>query len=94
MLKVAVFGVGVLLLAAALLVLTAFGSVPVAILLAINGALIVGGVLFERSRYRPSVDRKRGRWERTGERFVDPSTGHQVEVFYNPDTGQRDYVER
>jgi uncharacterized protein (DUF58 family) len=56
-------------------------------------AVLLLALLFERWRYRPRVDRRRGRWQRTGERFVDPTTDRSVEVLYNPDTGERDYVE-
>ncbi len=63
------------------------------IYLAASGAVIAGAVLFERSGYRPRIDRTRGRWLPTGERFVDPTTGHMVEVRYNPESGERDYVD-
>ena len=56
-----------------------------------EASVLVGALLLERWRYRPPTDRQRGRWQSTGERFVDPSTGHLVEVFFNPDTGERDY---
>jgi len=31
-------------------------------------------------------------WEATGERFIDPETGKQVTVYYDPKSGQRQYV--
>jgi hypothetical protein len=34
-----------------------------------------------------------GRWQATGERFVDPETGALVTVWYDPETGERRYVE-
>jgi hypothetical protein len=34
-----------------------------------------------------------GQWQPTGERFNDPTTGQVVEVYYNPQTGERDYRE-
>jgi len=58
-----------------------------------EACVLLGALLFERWRYRPPIDRGSGKWERTGERIVDPSTGRVTEVFYNPDTGERDYVE-
>ncbi len=61
--------------------------------LAVNGLLIVGAILFERRGYRSQVDRTRGKWQPTGERFTDPATGQIVEVYYNPQTGERDYRE-
>jgi hypothetical protein len=61
-------------------------------------ALVVGGVivvaiLFER-RYRNDSRSPDGRWQPTGERFADPTTGKDVEVFYDPKSGERRYVER
>jgi hypothetical protein len=55
--------------------------------------LITGGILFERSGYRSQVNRTLGKWQPTGERFNDPTTGQVVEVYYNPQTGERDYRE-
>jgi ABC-type branched-subunit amino acid transport system substrate-binding protein len=46
---------------------------------------------FERSRYRPKVDRSSGQWQPTGETFVDPATGEKTVVYYNARTGERDY---
>lgn len=55
------------------------------------GALFIGGTIFER-RYRPKSSAS-GPWEATGERFVDPTTGKMTEVRYNPQTGERKYVD-
>jgi len=63
------------------------------IYLAINGLVIIGAILFERSGYRTNADRTRGKWQPTGERFNDPTSGQIVEVYYNPQTGERDYRE-
>jgi len=57
----------------------------------VNGAIVTAALLFERGRYRPTIA-PRGKWEETGERFVDPSTGQLMKVRYNPQTGARDYV--
>jgi hypothetical protein len=57
----------------------------------IGGAVIVLATLFERWRYRnrnASVD---GDWQPTGERFVDPETGKNVEVLYDAGSGERRY---
>ena len=64
----------------------------VALYFGIYGVVIVGAIVFERSHYRPPVDRTRGAWEPTGERFLDPTTGQLMEVYHNPATGERDYV--
>ena len=62
-----------------------------AVELGIFGALILIGTFFE-ARYR---GRRAGRagWQSTGERFVDPTTGKLIDVRYNPQTGERAYVE-
>ena len=31
-------------------------------------------------------------WERTGERFIDPTSDEMLEVWYRPQTGERAYV--
>jgi hypothetical protein len=38
---------------------------------------------------RPGVDNRAS--EPTNEVFVDPSTGQQMRVWYNPSTGEREY---
>ena len=59
------------------------------------GAALVGGILLERGRYKraerqpPEPD-----WVATDERFIDPSSGEPVTVFYRPSTGERRYVGR
>ena len=56
------------------------------------GALIVLGTVFERWRYRRNDTRPGAGWEPTGERFEDPETGKVVQVFYDPQSGERRYV--
>jgi hypothetical protein len=56
------------------------------------GTLILIGTLFERWRYRHVVQPSNGQWQRTDERFLDPSTGDPVEVLFDPRTGERRYV--
>lgn len=73
------------------ILLAAHVTIVLVIYLAVNGLLIVGGILFERKGYRPRVSQTGGNWQRTGERFVDPTTKREVEVYYNPQTGERDY---
>jgi hypothetical protein len=92
MLRTAVLIVGCLVLALGAYLCTkgvAFGGVQTVIV----GAVIVLAMLFERWRYHnrnASVD---GDWQPTGERFVDPGTGKNVEVLYNPQSGERRYRE-
>ena len=57
-----------------------------------GGLIVLFGTVYERWRYRHLAERPDGSWEATGERFVDPSTGDPVEVFYDPRTGERRYV--
>ena len=56
------------------------------------GGLIVLGTVFERWRYRPRDARPGARWQPTGERFEDPQTGQTVQVYYDPESGERRYV--
>ncbi|MGH8279945.1 MAG: hypothetical protein ACRETQ_10350 [Gammaproteobacteria bacterium] len=90
MLKYFVIALGVAGLVAAVVCLAFELFVP-AIYLFIEGAVVIVAVLFEPWRYLPKVNRNRGQWQATGERFRDPTSGKLVEVFYNPETGQRDY---
>jgi hypothetical protein len=60
--------------------------------LLVNGGVILAALLLERSHYRPEPP-VGARWEATGERFVDPATGHQIEVRYDRNTGARDYID-
>lgn len=85
-----VLGIAGLVGGAACILLTRWG--PAIDLLAGSGVLIAA-LLLERWRYTRAVHRSTGRWEATGERFLDPTSGEQVEVFYNPETGERDYRE-
>lgn len=57
------------------------------------GIVIILGTLFERWRYTQSGRPLNGRWQSTGERFADPTTGKEMEVFYDPSSGERRYVE-
>jgi hypothetical protein len=85
-------GLLVLVVAGVLLVVVQ-APLPLVLYLAVSGMLLAGGILFERRGYHPRINRRLGGWQSTGERFVDPTTGHLMEVRYNPETGERDYVE-
>ncbi len=56
------------------------------------GVIVLIGTLFERWRYRRIEEPPKGDWQRTGEQFIDPSTGVPVEVMFDPRTGERRYV--
>jgi hypothetical protein len=58
------------------------------------GGIVALGILFERWRYRKPEAPTDARWQPTDERFIDPATGRNVEVFYDPASGERRYVER
>ncbi len=96
MLRNWVLGIGVALLAAALLVLIAgWPFFPFAIWLGILGLGMTLGVLYERRGDTPVANRPPGPdWVETGERFVDPETGKLVSVYHQPRTGERRYVGR
>lgn len=56
------------------------------------GVIVLIGTLFERWRYRRIEEPSNGRWQRTDEKFIDPSTGEPVEVMFDPRSGERRYV--
>jgi membrane protein implicated in regulation of membrane protease activity len=86
--------VGILdLIVAAVLLFVVQAPLVVVFYLAASGVVIAGAILFERRGYHPNVDRARGKWQLTGERFVDPTTGKMMQVRFNPETGERDYIE-
>ena len=93
MLRRVLIAYGLLCLIGAVILLAAHVTFALVIYLAINGLIITGGILFESSGYRSNADRTQGKWQPTGERFNDPTTGQEVEVYYNPQTGERDYRE-
>jgi hypothetical protein len=59
----------------------------------VGGSVLVLGTLFERWRYHNRNASADGDWQLTGERFVDPSTGKNVEVLYDARSGERRYKE-
>lgn len=85
-------GLGTLYLLGALFLLLRHALLWLAVYLLLSGGLLIGAILFERRGYRGRRARL-GDWQPTGERFVDPTTRRLVEVYYDPTTGARDYVE-
>ncbi len=61
---------------------------------AVLGLVIVIGVAFERWRYKPPVTGVTANFVATPERFIDTDTGRPVQVFVDPNSGERRYVER
>jgi hypothetical protein len=92
MLRAALLIFGCLIMAlGAYLCSTGLGSGGVQML--IGGAVLVLGTLFERWRYHNRNASVEGDWQPTGERFVDPETGKNVEVLYDAGSGERRYRE-
>ena len=92
MLKKLVVAAGVVLLAAGGVAAAAHAYGPALYLFVTGGAYSVG-VLLERWRYSPPPPRI-GNWHTTGERFLDPTSGKMVEVYFNRETGERHYREQ
>lgn len=92
MLKKLLIGLGILCFIAAAMLIIAHVYVFAGYLI-VAGIVLVGSMLIERWRYRPKANMNQGAWQRTGERFRDPTTGKLVEVLYNPETGERQYRE-
>jgi membrane protein implicated in regulation of membrane protease activity len=79
------------------LLLTAAGAIGLLFgypvwMLALWGGVLLIAVLFERWRYRKTQVEGRGKWEQTGEKFIDPESGEAMEVLYEPVSGERRYV--
>lgn len=71
------------------LILQAFGGgIPLIGL----GALILIGLALEPRYGRPRDGDLDGRWQRTGERFIDDESGEPVEVWYDARSGKRRYA--
>ncbi|HJS91604.1 MAG TPA: hypothetical protein VJ738_16680 [Steroidobacteraceae bacterium] len=91
MLRAVVLGIGGIAVAAGALLIGA-GTRGPGLNLILIGAVVILGTVFERWRYRHAPPPPGARWERTGERFVDPATGDTMEVYYDPASGERRYL--
>lgn len=69
-------------------VLTSYGALEVAIVVAAVGFTWWGRRRRLRSRRKPQLTG----FVRTEETFFDPTTGIQQQVWFNPETGERRYV--
>ena len=84
---------GTLLLVAALVSLF-YEVIGLTLWLTVNGLALTLGIGYERWRYKANrPQRPDSRWQATGERFVDPASGRLVQVYYDPASGERSYVE-
>jgi hypothetical protein len=90
MLRNALLAAGVVGLVVGVVLLLA-GQYEPGLQVLIGSGVLTAGVAFERWRYVRSLTSPEGRWLPTGERFVDPTTYRLTDVYYNPDTGERDY---
>lgn len=93
MLRRALVGLGGVAIVGGVLLIAAGFAFPTGIDLLGAGVIVTLALLFERRGYRPRVNRANGQWESTDERFIDPTSGHLIEVRYNPESGERDYVD-
>jgi hypothetical protein len=91
MLRAAVISAGALLTCAGAVLLGA-GIRPAGWEALGIGLIVLTGTLFERWRYSSVAASAEGRWQRTGERFIDPTSGEPIEVLFDPATGERRYV--
>lgn len=105
--RVLVGALGLLMLLGGIGIAAGGGSTLLALFLFIPGAVLLAGVILERTRYR-SLDAERSgaghgpgggepgpaepRFRPTDERFVDPTTGVPMRVYADPRTGERRYV--
>jgi len=90
-----VLALGIIFAAAGAALCLLHRTCPPGIQLLFIGAVVIAGVVFERWRYRNKESRPAANsaWQQTGERFVDPESGRTMEVFYDPATGDRRYVD-
>jgi hypothetical protein len=95
MLRSILLVIGIAMLGAAPILALCHAPLPAVIWLSVWGILLVGGLLFERGRYKPAERGQPGPgWIATDECFVDPHTGERVTVFYQPSSGERRYIGR
>ena len=81
----------VLVAVAALVVLG--HSVPGLAAAGVWAVILLASALFEQRRYKRLLEAPPGAdWAATNERFIDPATGAEVVVYFNPKTGGRSYV--
>jgi hypothetical protein len=92
-LRLVLFLVGGILLAAAGFSAIARCNIGVVLRLAVPGLILLFALAVERWRYKPVTTRRPGpEWVSTNERFIDPESGETVTVYYQPSTGERRYV--
>lgn len=93
MLRRLVLGIALLLALVGLWLLSHRSWAPGAQVLVI-AALIFVGTAFESWRYRKGAGPHGAQWRHTDEKFADPISGEEMEVQYDPVSGERRYVPR
>jgi hypothetical protein len=94
MLRIILIAIGILLVIGGFVTLNASGyGAAAAAQFFIGGGFLLFVLLVEARRYGANKKPSTGPWEATGERFIDPSSGKLTEVRYNPQTGDREYVQ-
>jgi hypothetical protein len=109
LIRLALGGLGALMLLGGIAVAAAGpgGGVVAALVLFVPGAVLLAGVILERTRYRSLAAERSGdghgpgggetaspdgRFRPTDERFIDPTSGVPMRVFVDPRSGERRYV--
>ena len=67
-----------------------FPSIPALLLGCVIVITAIAEPVYGRLTGRPPLS---GGWQPTSERFIDPATGKHVEVWFEPKSGERRYVE-
>jgi hypothetical protein len=93
MLRRIVLGIALLLAAAGLWLLHLRVWTP-GLQLLVMGTLIFVATAFETWRYRKGAGPRGARWQQTDEKFADPISGEEMDVQYDPVSGERRYVRR
>jgi len=71
----------------------AFVGIPMlAIYGIVSGAVLIAAAVYEHGRYRARGTASGSQLQRTDEVFIDPTTGAQLRVWYDPATGERRYM--
>ena len=92
-LRAALLGMGIGLVAAAIGSSLAGCGLGTALRLGLPGIVLAAAMLVERWRYRPpAAPKAEPGWTATGERFIDPETSRILEVWWRPETGERRYM--
>ncbi|HEY1899443.1 MAG TPA: hypothetical protein VGG49_06610 [Steroidobacteraceae bacterium] len=93
MLRKVVLSIALLLVVLGLWLLSRHAWSPGVQILVI-GSVILLGTAFENWRYRKGPPPQGAQWQPTDERFADPISGEEMEVQYDPGSGERRYVRR